>query len=69
MEARRRRWRSRITILWLAMVLMGCATGDQVMTELHSAKASPLGVELILGPSNQWNSTDQTLWMDSQGGG
>jgi len=51
------------------MVLMGCATGDQVMTELHSAKASPLGVELILGPSNQWNSTDQTLWMDSQGGG
>jgi hypothetical protein len=69
MQARRRRWPSRVITLGLAMALMGCATGEQTLKEFSVSDPRYNHIGFSSDDPSHWNSTDLSLWMDMNGGG
>jgi hypothetical protein len=65
---RRLTWHCRALTLGLVMALMGCATGDGNLQRLDTRIDHTIGVELPKNSDN-WNTTDWTLWTTMQGGG
>jgi len=56
-------------MLALALAPLGCAAGERPLADIHYRQERGLGVNLILPQDREWNSTDLTLWANSQGGG
>jgi len=69
MKPRRRRGLTRLIMLALALAPLGCAAGERPLADIHYRQERGLGVNLILPQDREWNSTDLTLWANSQGGG